>query len=153
MRFKRLGTLLFVLGSAMLAGAAEPAKPETGSWLSRMMPSGKKPEAEKTFGNTPLRPPVVIAPLEPSAIAEALKAEQQAWDRRMEVCLKLRMIADKTNNDALAKQADDLEKQATALYHHRSARLGVKAPLRGKPEATAPIATTTPERSFKVVNP
>ncbi|MGL6075743.1 MAG: hypothetical protein ACRC8S_16425 [Fimbriiglobus sp.] len=133
---------------------AEPTeKPEHTAWYHRLTGS-KAPE--KTFGNSVPRIPVTIAPLEPAALAAALKAEQQAWDRRLEVCHKLRVLAAETNNDKLAAEADDLERQATALYHQRSARLGVKAPLRPSADrADASPATTakTPERTFKVVNP
>ncbi len=162
----RRSALLGALGAAAalgaLAHAAEPLprdKPQAPSWLARQLPgpSGdkagdKKPDADKT----PARPPLAVAPLEPAVLAEALKAEQDAWGRRLEVCFNLRVVGNDANDEALLKQANDLEKQATALYHSRVARLGVKAPLRGKPEAATTMAeppAATPTRAFKVVTP
>ena len=159
----RRSALLGALGAATalgaLAHAAEPLprdKPDAPSWLARQMPGlpgDKKPDADKS----PARPPLAIAPLEPAVLAEALKAEQDAWGRRLEVCFNLRVVGNDANDEALLKQANDLEKQATALYHSRVARLGVKAPLRGKPEAAtttmAEPPAATPARQFKVVTP
>lgn len=157
-----LGALGAVAVAGTLARAAEPPpgdKAESPSWYARLAPGltgGKKPDADKTFGATPARPPLAIAPLEPAVLAEALRAEQDAWDRRLEVCHRLRVVGNGANDEALLRQANDLEKQATALYHSRAARLGVKPPLRGKPEAAAaasdPVAAT-PARNFKVVTP
>ena len=159
----RRSALLGALGAAAVLGtlahAAEPLprdKTETQPWYSRLtpkLPGDKKPDPDKTFAATPARPPMAVAPLEPAVLAEALKAEQDAWDRRLDVCHKLRVVGNETNDEALLKQANDLEKQATALYHSRAARLGVKAPLRGKPEATPEPVAATPARAFKVVTP
>lgn len=158
----RRSALFGALGASVawgaLAHAAEPtppAKAETPSWYSRFTPTlpGDK-SADKKPDAAPVQPLVAVAPLEPAALAEALKAEQDAWGRRLEVCLKLRVIGNDANDEALLKQANDLEKQATALYHSRVARLGVKAPLRGKSEAAlAETPATTPARVFKVVTP
>jgi hypothetical protein len=68
--------------------------------------------------------------MDPVVLAEALKAEQDAYQRRLDVCLRLRELAAELNDDRLATQALDLERQATALFHQRAARLGVKASLR-----------------------
>jgi hypothetical protein len=124
--------------SALAAGAlaptvsaADPAQPEkpglVGRWLGG---SESKPTSEKTFADVPARPPVILGPLDPAVLAEALRAEQDAWQRRMDVCLKLRQIALTRGDEPLARQTDELERQATALYHQRTARLGVKAGVR-----------------------
>ncbi len=156
----RRSALIGALGAGValgtLAHAAEPTprdKAEAPSWYARFTPA--LPGDKKTdVTATPARPPVAVAPLEPAALAEALKAEQDAWGRRLEVCLKLRVVGNDANDEALLKRADDLEKQATALYHSRVARLGVKAPLRGKSEAAlAETPAATPARVFKVVTP
>jgi hypothetical protein len=65
------------------------------------------------------------AGLSPDAVAGALRDEQAAWERRMAVCLKLREVAVERSDDALLRQADDLERQATSLYHARTAALGL----------------------------
>ena len=117
---------------APVAPAADPAQPEKPGLVSRWFGgSDSKPDSEKTFADVPARPPVIIGPLDPAVLAAALRAEQDAWQRRMDVCLKLKQIALDRNDEPLARQADELERQATALYHQRTARLGVKAGVRG----------------------
>ncbi|OWK35062.1 hypothetical protein [Fimbriiglobus ruber] len=116
--------------------------PDTRPWYARLTGDGtsgsstpKKPNGPKTFGDVPARPPVIVGRLDPVTLAEALKAEQDALQRRMEVCLKLREVAVKANDDKLLEQADALEKRATAVYHQRTARLGVKSALRSPVDA------------------
>jgi hypothetical protein len=162
-RTARLGALgaALAVGVGALAPAAEPTpkanKAESPSWLDRLTPSmgAKSPGDGKSFGDTPARPPLAIAPLEPAALAAALRAEQDAWDRRLEVCYKLRVVGGETNDEALIHRANELEQQATALYHSRAARLGVKPKLRGEaaPLGTGPSALATPTRVFKEVTP
>lgn len=166
-RWAMMGASFALAAQVTVAVAGEPLpreKAESAPWYSRVLGGEKKAEADKTFGNTSARPPVLIAPLEPAVLADALKAEQEAWERRLEVCHKLRVLAAAANDESLERQAGDLEKQATTLYHHRAARLGVKAPLRGTPEPVTRSLTsaTTPThiapaptgaRTFKVVNP
>jgi hypothetical protein len=43
----------------------------------------------------------------------------------MSVCDKFRQIASETNDEALMREADDLERLATAVYNARVAALGV----------------------------
>jgi hypothetical protein len=96
-------TLAFgVVGTAAIA--ANPKPPETKS----------------------ARPPVVVAPLSADVIADAVRSEQDAVLRRLDICDKLRKLGETTGNPALIQQAEDLEKQATTLYSARVARLGVK---------------------------
>src|SRR5207237_1161101 len=75
-----------------------------------------------------------------ATLAEALKAEQDAYQRRLDVCLKLRQIAARANDDRLTEQADDLERRATALYHARTAKFGVRAALRATPDVDVKAA-------------
>jgi hypothetical protein len=88
----------------------------------------------------------VNAPLPPEQLAEALRAEQEAYLRRVSVCTELRRIAVQQGDDATVRQADELERQFGALYSARVAALGVsraKAPL---PEPT-PIGEANAIRS------
>jgi len=150
--------------SAALVGAlapsafgAEPAPPEAKSWMSRLVGSSeKKPEVEKTFAAVPARPPVVFGPPEPAVLAEAVRAEWDAFHRRMEVCLALRKVADKRNDDALFAQADELERQATAVRDQRLARLGVKSTFRAATTDTPPTIVAQPvptDAGFRRVKP
>jgi len=105
------------LSSPTLAG--DPTRPPTTLAAKLFGPSKPKP------GPT-VRPPLTItAPLTADVLAAALDAEQKAWERRVSVCDKLKTIALETNDDALMRQAEDLERQATALYNARVAALGI----------------------------
>jgi hypothetical protein len=132
-RFTARGLAVAGLAAGTLATAVAADPPPTDKpWYSRIL-GGKaepKPADPPTFGSLPPRVPV--GPLDPVAQAEAVKAEQDAWQRRMDVCLKLRQVAAARNDDALAAKADDLERQATTLYSQRVARLGVKSMGRGE---------------------
>lgn len=159
------------LGAALAAGAAAPcafaADPPGKPWYARLLGSGSDAESAKTFADLPPRPAVVVGPLDPSTRAQALRAEQDAWQRRMDVCHKLREIAAEANDDRLFTRADDLERQATALYHQRVSRLGVKAPPRGPVDpddrqvvagpgdlpAVATPVPAAPARRFREVQP
>jgi len=99
----------------------KPTKPE---------PAGKGSGA--SAAKAPFRPPTITEPLKPEVLADALRAEQEAYLRRVSVCTELRRVALERNDDSLARQADELERQAAALYNARVAGLGVarvKAPL------------------------
>jgi len=63
--------------------------------------------------------------LPPDVKAAALRDEQDAYERRMAVCLKLREVAEQRGDDNLHRQVDELERQAGALYHARAAALGL----------------------------
>lgn len=165
--------------SAALAGAAAPLavaadSPPGKPWYSRVFggssAAAESPPAAKTFAELPARS-IAYAPLDPDTLTQALKAEQEAWGRRVEVCTKLREIAAQQNDDELYRQATDLELQATALYDARVSRLGVKSPKRSAaseparplvagpgdlaPPAPAPTPEKppTPAREFREVQP
>jgi hypothetical protein len=84
-----------------------------------------------------MRPATVTAPLPPEVVADALRAEQEAYLRRLGVCSELRRVGLDTNDDALIRQADELERQAATVYNQRVAALGV-------PKVKAPLPETTP---------
>lgn len=126
--------LLAAASAAGLMGAATAADPapaeRSGSWYDRLTGPSlgipiKPAEPDGTFGGTPPRP-TTFAPLDPAVQADAVRAEGEALARRMDVCLKLREAADARGDAALAARADELERQATAVYKARTARLGVK---------------------------
>jgi hypothetical protein len=113
------------------AAAAPPpvAPPEKTTLLKKLFgpPTPRPPGPTMRSG-----PPTISAPLPPSVLADALRAEQDAYLRRVSVCTELRRVAIERGDDILARQADELERQAAALYNARVAGLGVarvKAPL------------------------
>ena len=126
------------VAAALAAGAATPAvaaDPPTATtaarpWYKKMFTSAPKP-AGPVVRSGPVAP-VRSAPLAPEVVADAVKAEYVAWERRMSVCLKLREAAGARNDDALLRQVDELERQANAIYQQRVSALGVpkvKSPL------------------------
>jgi hypothetical protein len=128
-RFRAWG-LSAALATGVGASAADPpgdAKP----WYNRVFAGPAKPAAP------PQPRPVPTGPLSPETLAEALKAEQDAYLRRLDVCTKLRQVAVDSNDEKLLEKADGLEQQATALYHQRTARLGVRGGPKGSFNPTA----------------
>ena len=106
------------LGAGALAVAADPPAPRSGV---------------RAVGGTPKTASVTPPSALPAEMVQAaLKAEYEAWERRVGVCLRLRQIALEGNDEALMRQADELEQRANALYQARVSALGVpkvKAPL------------------------
>ncbi len=182
-RFRAWGLAALAAAGATAAGASDPpsrasrpAQPTTTVYDKLF---GKKPaKAAPAPGKTDPAPPV--APGLPVDVkAAALREEQDAYERRMAVCLKLREIAVQQNDDSLLRQVDDLERQAGALYHARTAALGIPkvspadlldrrlgtgvavtpltapaAPTPAGPETAARrTAPTTPDRDVREVGP
>jgi hypothetical protein len=112
-----LATAILAVACSSSAWGAPPAQqPPSRSWFSRML---GKPEP-------PPEKPVITAPLTGAALAEAVEAEKQAWTRRMQVCTELRTVAMARKDDALLRQIDELERQASIMYNQRTTALGVK---------------------------
>src|SRR5262249_44090942 len=58
--------------------------------------------------------------------SEKAKAREEAnLLRRLAVCDQLRLIASKTNDDTLARHADELDQRARDIYTQRVARLPI----------------------------
>jgi hypothetical protein len=134
------------LTAALAVSAAVPAKAADDPPVPARQPGEQTTLFDKLFGPKPKKPApatgakasTITAPLPPEIVAGALRAEQDAWERRMSVCLKLRQVAADKNDEALSRQVDELERQATALYTTRVAALGVPRVKSALPEnATA----------------
>lgn len=117
-------------------------------------PAGKA----ETFAGATKAPPVIIAPPPAEVVAEAIRAEMDAFARRMDACTRLRQIALETNNDALMNEVEEIERQADILYKARVGRLGIKgsdapkaAPERRVPASVDPlkVGPPTPGRSTR----
>jgi hypothetical protein len=156
------------LSAALAAGAggaspataadppAKPPEPKQQTTLVHKLHNLFGPKAPKPGPR--VAPPTITAPLEPEVLADALKAEKDALLRRLSVCTELRRVALERADDALARQADELERQAASLYNARVAGLGVsrvKSPLPepAPAEPSSPFASTdhapTPEQLAK----
>ncbi len=125
LRARRLLAAVAAGGLVGAAVAADPA-PADRSWMERLTGKPAKPaEPDGTFAGTSPRP-TSYAPLDPTAFQDAVLAERDALARRLEICTKLQEIAAARGDEKLAARAADLEKQASAIYKGRVARLGVK---------------------------
>ena len=131
-----------------VAAADSPAPIEQTTLMKKLF----GPKAAKPAGTTASpQPTTITAPLAPEVLADALRAEQDAYLRRVSVCTELRRVAIEKGDDALARQADELERQASTLYNARVAGLGV---TRGKSTESARGAdsldreTTTPGQAI-----
>ena len=137
-RFRAWGVAaaLGVLTAAPAVAADPTATTDSRPWYKKMFFSA--PAAPKAgpavrsgpVAGVPNRAP--SATLSPEMVAEAVKAEYVAWERRMEVCNRLRAAAYEKNDEALVRQVDELERQVNAIYQQRVSALGVpkvKAPL------------------------
>jgi hypothetical protein len=118
--------------TAMVLGLSAPALADTrpsSTVLGRMF-------APKRSGPTVRSGPVVTAPHSPEVLSDALRAEQEAYLRRLSVCGELRRVAGEKNDDALLRQVEELERQAALVYNQRVAALGV-------PKVAAPVPDTS----------
>lgn len=113
------------LSVATVEGADNDAKPPVGKGLL----SGLFHEKPRTQVK-PITTPSEVSP-QPATSTETVAAEQQrhmnALMRRMEVCDRLRMIANQTGNETLMSQADELEERANAIYRRQTAGLPLPA--------------------------
>lgn len=107
----------------------ESNAPEARGLLSGMFHEKPKAPAKGRAPNSSAAVEVKPPPINTVAI---MAAEQQrhmnAWFRRMEVCDRLRAIANETGNDALMNQADELAERANQLYRQQTSRMPAPAP-------------------------
>jgi len=123
--------LILVMVLAATAGAAEPdddAPPppvkSSGNWFTRLFnpspkPAEKNPVEKKDKDEAAAQNQKALR----AAAAAQRAREEAALLRRQGVCLKLRSIADQTNNEELRRQADQLDEQAWNMYLQRTAHL------------------------------
>lgn len=121
------------------AGALAAAEPTTGPkvadakpWYQRLT-GGADAKKEELTGKAAARPSIIIAPLTPEVISEAVKAEETACTRRLDACTKLRQFAIDKNDDKLLAQIDEIERQAIEMCQQRVARMGVKVGMKTRP--------------------
>jgi hypothetical protein len=146
---KRIITFALAAAASGWGGPALAANPPAGkTTLVQKLFAPPAPKPAGPSARTPNRPITVSAPLAPDQLADAVRAEQDAYLRRVSVCTELRRIALERGDDATVRQADELEKQAGALYNARVAALGVsraKAPL-PEPSTSAVAARSAADR-------
>jgi hypothetical protein len=112
--------------AAGVGGQAVAGDPYMSSEQTTLMSKIFSPKPSRPLGPSgPPAPATITAPLTPEALAGCLKAEQDAYLRRVNVCDKLRRVADETADPVLSRKAEELERQAEALYNARIAALGL----------------------------
>ena len=128
--------LLLGIGAAVATTRADDSQEATGL-LSGMfdqkpkkqVQNGKKGTNAKNGKDAPPRP---VVPTAEAGYVEAVDAERQrrqnALIRRMEVCDRLRSIANQTGNEALMIQANELEERANAIYRQQVSGLPLPGP-------------------------
>jgi hypothetical protein len=109
----RLGAaaLILALGLGVVGTASAQ---ESGSWFTRLLnPAAEKVDPEKSADKADS--PKVNPAVNRTALKAARKAKAD-WERRTEVCLKLREIALETRDDELLKKVEQLEKRSWDVY-------------------------------------
>ena len=110
------------LGALGAAGRVAADPPQT-SWTARLWPWSKKaPEGQKDATGQPAK--------EAKADVEAarrLRAELD-WNRRAEICQKLRQIAYETKDDELDRFAERLDQRAWDVYIRQTGGSGNNLP-------------------------
>ncbi len=149
-RFRAWGlSATMAVGTVVPAVAADPPRQTTladklfGPSKPKAKPAAPmgRPSTDALSTSTPALPS-----LSPEIVLDALRAEQDAYLRRLTVCGELRRVGGETQNDALIRQADELERQAAALYNQRVAALGV-------PRVKAPLPDPTPSEVVDADSP
>lgn len=156
------------VAAALTAGAIAPtvasaadspnATTDTRPLYKRMFSAPKPAQAGPVVRNGAVAAPPGQLPssqaLSPDAVSAALQAEQDAYLRRLDVCVKLQQIAIDTGDDDLYGQAVELQRQADGLYKQRIAALGVsrsvRAPLPNSNNAFAASLNLAPEKPIDV---
>lgn len=149
-RFRVWGLSAALAAGGGAASAAPPAQPVQPTTLMHKLFGPKPPKpVGPAVPSSPQRPLTITVPLPQEVVVDALRAEQEAYLRRVSVCTELRRVALEKGDDALAKQADELERQSAALYNARVTGLGVsrvKAPLPETPALASAEPILTPEQ-------
>jgi len=142
-----------LLSIGTLYAADPPAADDTPStpWYNRVFSSPPKPVEKKA----PVEKPPTI-----ETVALSLKQEMQLLNERSAFCIKLRQIAETTNDETLRQKAEKLEKLAFDNYLNKKSTLdrrmeqakAAEATLEekrtwGPATGTTSTASTTPSRA------
>jgi hypothetical protein len=117
MRKLVLAGILLTFCTLAAAQDTDPTPPPGGNWFSRLWSTGDPPAPKKTAPATKKS----NAPAAVDVAATRPTRETINLDRRNEVILKLREIAQQTSDDALLQKADALQERAWDLYMQRTA--------------------------------
>jgi hypothetical protein len=127
------GTAALIVGLGMTVARAEEPQGDSrptaarNSWWSGWF--GDKPAAKpKDRGKEEKASPSEDKPAPPNPSESAAveqKRQMNAYLRRVEVCLRLRQIAEDTGNAELQRQAEEMDARAWEIYRQQTARLPI----------------------------
>jgi hypothetical protein len=103
-------TLTLAFGLAVVGMASAQ---ESSSWLPGWLAPAQKADADKVADKGDA--PKVVPAVNRSALKAARKAKAD-WERRTEVCLKLREIALESGDEDLLRKIEQLEQRAWYVY-------------------------------------
>ncbi|HTU21319.1 MAG TPA: hypothetical protein VMG10_24915 [Gemmataceae bacterium] len=124
------GAAVLIVGLGMAVVTARGGDDSVGAPTGNGLLSGIFHEKPRSHGRMDVNPGAE-APQPGSNVASAAAEQQRhmnALIRRMEVCDRLRMIANQTGNETLMNQAYELEERAKAIYQRQVAGLPLAAP-------------------------
>jgi len=98
---------------------ADTTPPQSGNWFTRLWSTGDKPAPQKSSASAKKNEPSAA-----EAAASRRTREEVILNRRNEVILKLREVAQRTSDDVLLRKADELQERAWDLYLQRTASPG-----------------------------
>jgi hypothetical protein len=110
---------------------ASPAKPITYGrgpglferWFSSNdKPVAKKPAKKDADATAKAKTEKAVTPAVESPVSIRAR-EQSAFERRLQVCLKLMDLANRQNDEELYRRAEELNEKAWAVYRERTAHL------------------------------
>jgi hypothetical protein len=138
-RWQLTAALLLGLGVPAVASADPPPRPGSTSIFNQWLHPGSTPPPPKSTDQKDAPKPAPKPANDPIA---KIRAEELAnCLRRTEVCLKLMQVADETNDEALRKKAEELDRRVRSAFKKRMAE------LTGTSEDDLLVKPQTPKRN------
>jgi hypothetical protein len=136
-----LGAVVSVVGAGDVVVSDEPSgtKMRSGTTFSSGTDKAKSEDKAKTSDGKS------GGAVSIERTAKELKRHENALLRRMQVCDRLRQIAQDTNDADLERQADELEDLARAAYQRHTERLGIGPVGEGAGAKNPDKGTTAPQ--------
>ncbi len=100
-----------------------PAK--NGGWFGWFGDNSKSKTKEKAKTDQSAAENRLTPPNLAELAGSEAKHQRNAFFRRVEVCLRLRQIAEQTGNADLQRQAEEMDARAWEIYQHHTAQLPV----------------------------
>jgi hypothetical protein len=101
-------------------GRTDSQPPASGNWFTRLWSFGDKPAPKKA----PAAEKKIEQPTREESASKQRAHEEAVLHRRNEVILKLREIAQRTGDNALLVEVDELQDRAWELYLQKTASGG-----------------------------